>query len=424
MGGLARRVSYIKAFRHRSNSEVPTLSVDAGNQFSDDRYAANQLPGEVITKNKWVVKGYGDFHQDAANISYIDLPYLAELLKKDGYDKRVEEYPFIKRLISANIKPLDQHYVAPVPYVIREIVLKRGAAGQKLRIGIVGFSEGKPAGANNEKEYNYAGFNISDPFETAKKILPELKKKVDFIIALAYMPLDQAQKLATDNSEIDSLIGARQLSNMDEPQHFNRATITYAYNQTKYLGELRVYAKSDGSIDNQVNRYVALDSTIPDDPSALDVVTAAHTEFTNEQNKVAQATPVSSKPTPMLGGVDSPYAGEATCANCHQKEHQVWETSRHAHAMATLEKKNQQFDNECIGCHVVGYQKGGFQSLYTTPQLANVQCEECHGPGLAHSGNPTKGYGFVATPVGCMRCHKEPNDPDFKFAIYWPKIKH
>jgi mono/diheme cytochrome c family protein len=92
--------------------------------------------------------------------------------------------------------------------------------------------------------------------------------------------------------------------------------------------------------------------------------------------------------------------------------------------MATLEKKNQQFDNECIACHVVGYQKGGFQSLYTTPQFANVQCEECHGPGLAHSGNPTKGYGFVATPVGCMRCHKEPNDPDFNFAVYWPKIKH
>ena len=30
---------------------------------------------------------------------------------------------------------------------------------------------------------------------------------------------------------------------MDEPQHFNRATITYAYNQTKYLGELRLYVR-------------------------------------------------------------------------------------------------------------------------------------------------------------------------------------
>jgi hypothetical protein len=92
--------------------------------------------------------------------------------------------------------------------------------------------------------------------------------------------------------------------------------------------------------------------------------------------------------------------------------------------MATLEKKHQQFDNECVGCHVVGFQKGGFQSLITTPQLANVQCESCHGPGRQHSENPGKGYGFMPTPVGCTVCHKEPNDPDFDFAVYWPKIRH
>jgi hypothetical protein len=423
MGGLARRVSYIKAFKQRSNTEVPTLSVDAGNLFTDDRFSADQLPAEVMTKNKWVVKGYGDFHHDAANISYLDLPYLGELLKKDGFAKRVEESPFIERLVSANIHPMDDQHRDPVPYVIREITLKRGAPGQKLRIGIVGFSEAKPTGPN-AKETVYAGFRIDDPFQAARKVLPELKQKTDFIVALAYMDIGSAQRLATENSEIDTIIGARQTSSMDEPQHFNRAAITYAYNQTKYLGELRVYFKGDGSAENQVTRYIALDSVIPDDPSASDVVTAAHTEFTNEQNASAQATAAPAKPNPLLGGGDSPYAGAETCAGCHQEQHRVWENSGHAHAMATLEKKNQQFDNECVRCHSVGFQKGGFQSLYTTPQFANVQCEECHGPGRQHASNPGKGYGFMATPVGCMQCHKEPNDPDFDFAVYWPKIKH
>ena len=141
MGGLARRVSYIKAFKQRSNTEVPTLSVDAGNLFTDDRFSANQLPAEVMTKNKWVVKGYGDFHHDAANVSYVDLPYLGELLKKDGFDKRVEEYPFIERLISANIHPMTDQHRELAPYVIREVNLKRGVPGKKLRVGIVGFSE-------------------------------------------------------------------------------------------------------------------------------------------------------------------------------------------------------------------------------------------------------------------------------------------
>ena len=424
MGGLARSVSYIKAFKHRSNTEVPSLVVDAGNLFTDDRFSADQLPAEVMTKNKWVVKAYGDFHHDAANISYNDFPYLTELLKKDGYDKRLGEYPFMERLISANIQPTDDQHRTPLPYVIREIALKRGNPGQKLRIGIVGFTEGKPT-SQTEYQDVYAGYRVNDPFEAAKKVLPELKQKTDFIIALAYMALDKAQRLATENSEIDTIVGARQTSNMDEPQHFNRATITYAFNQTKYLGELRVYVKGDGSIENQLNRYVALDSVIPDDMGAEEVVTSAHTEFTNEQNQAAQASqeahPI--KASPILGG-DSPYAGVETCAGCHQKEHDIWATTRHAHAMATLEKKNEQFDNECVRCHVVGFQRGGFQTLYSTPQLANVQCEECHGPGRQHANNPGKGYGFVATPVGCMQCHKDPNDPDFNFAVYWPKIKH
>ena len=422
MGGLARRVSYIKAFKHRSNLEVPTVSVDAGNLFTDDRFTAAQLPPEVMTRNKWVVKGYGDFHHDAANISYWDLPYVGELLKKEGYDKRLEEYPFIEKLISANIHAMDAQHRDPIPYVIREVTLKRGAPGSKVRVGIVGLSEGKPTGPN-AKETVYAGFRIDDPLETAKKILPELKKKADLIIALAYMDMGSAQMLASDNPEIDVVIGARQTSTMDEMQHFSRAAITYAYNQTKYLGELRVYVKSDGSVDNQINRYIALDSVIPDDPSAQDVVTAAHTEFTNEQNTSATASAASTKSPALLGG-DSPYIGVETCATCHEKEHQIWTNSRHAHAMATLEKRSQQFDNECVGCHVVGFQKGGFQSLYTTPQLANVQCEECHGPGRQHANNPGKGYGFMATPVGCVQCHKEPNDPDFEFSVYWPKIKH
>jgi hypothetical protein len=420
MGGLARRVSYIKAFKHRSNTEVPTLSVDAGNLFTDDRFSANQLPAEVMTKNKWVVKGYGDFHHDAANISYVDLPYLGELLKKDGFDKRVEEFPFIERLVSANIHPATDQHRELAPYVIREVTLKRSAPGKKLRVGIVGFSEPKPTGPN-ASETVYAGFRIDDPFEAARKVLPELKQKTDFIVALAYMDMGSAQRLATENPDIDTIIGARQTSTLDEPQHFNRATITYCYNQTKYLGELRVYFKGDGSAENQINRYVALDSVIPDDPSAQEVVTTAHTEFTREQN--TNAASASTKPGLLIGGTDSPYVGVETCAGCHIEENEVWVNSRHGHAMATLEKKNQQFDNECVGCHVVGFQKGGFQSLYTTPQFANVQCEECHGPGRQHASNPGKGYG-LATPAGCVQCHKEPNDPDFDFAVYWPKIKH
>src|SRR5262249_33787413 len=150
---------------------------------------------------------------------------------------------------------------------IREITVKRGDPSAKIRVGIVGFTDGKPGtGPNAQKEMYVAGFKIEDPFQAAKRVLPELKKKTDFIVALAYMPQDLAQRLATENPEIDTIVGARQINNTEEAQHFNRATIVYAFNQTKYVGELRVYLKGDGSVENQINRFIPMDSTIPDDP--------------------------------------------------------------------------------------------------------------------------------------------------------------
>jgi 2',3'-cyclic-nucleotide 2'-phosphodiesterase (5'-nucleotidase family) len=420
MGGLARRVSYIKAFKHRSNGEVPALFVDAGNLFTDDKFTNEILPVEVQAKNKWVVKAYGDFRHDAANITTADLPYMAELLKKDGYDQRLKDFPFIKKLISANVRPADDTRMAPEPFIIREVTLKRGNPNQKVRVGIIGVTAGKSA-MSNQAEFKHAGFVIDDPFQAAKNVISELKPKVDFIVALAYMQQEELQRLASENPEIDTIIGAGQYSKTEDPVHFNRATITTAYNQTKYVGELRVYVRGDGSIENQLNRYVGLDGFIPDDPMALETVTAAHDEFTNEQNKSAKSNV---QPTNILSSKDSPFVGADTCAGCHVEEKEIWDKTGHAHAMATLERKNQQFDNECVKCHVVGFEKGGFQSLVTTPQYANVQCESCHGPGKQHAANPQKGYGFMQTPTGCVDCHNPVNSPDFNFKTYWPKVKH
>jgi hypothetical protein len=418
MGGLARRVSYIKAFKLRSNSEVPVLMLDAGNLFSDEHYVSGLLPSWVIAKNKWVAKSYSVFHHDAANVTYSDLPYLAELLKKDGYQQRLSELPFIQRLVSANIFPIDQNLQAPAPYVIREIKLKRGQRGKALKIGIVGFSEVGPA-------KDYAGFRIQDPLHVAKQILPELKQKADFIIALAYMPQQSAQRLAEENSQIDVVIYARQINDLGEAQHWGRATVVNAYNQTKFLGELRIYVGSNGSIENQVNRYVALDDAIPDDAAATEIVTSAHTEFTQKQNEELNKPQSTADPTPsLLGLAGSLYVGVEACAKCHVREYDIWKNTGHAHAMATLERKHRQLDPDCVKCHVVGYERGGFQALYSTPQFANVQCEACHGPGRQHAESPAKGYGFMPTPVGCLQCHTPVNSPDFNFATYWPRVKH
>lgn len=285
---------------------MPTLYVDAGNLFSDEGYDGTKLPTWVQVKNKWVVKSYGYFHHDAANITPYDLPYLAELLKKDGYRERASELPFIKKLISANVRPARPDLEAPAPYLIREAMLARGRPGAKLKIGIIGFTEPKRLGPDNYQR-ELAGFQIEDPFQAAKQLLPQLKKEVDLVIALAYMPQPSAQRLASENPEIDILIAANQMGTSAQVEHFGRASIVYAYSQTKYLGELRVYIRGDGSIENSINRHVALDDRIPDDPAANEMVEAARNESLNEQNKATSAIAEPEQFRPKLLGGKEPF---------------------------------------------------------------------------------------------------------------------
>jgi 2',3'-cyclic-nucleotide 2'-phosphodiesterase (5'-nucleotidase family) len=280
MGGLTRRVTYIKAMMIRSNKDVPVIFVDAGNLFSDDGSSVGRLPNDVLTKNKWVLKSYTKFAHDAANITYRELPYLSDMLKKDVYQHRTTEFPFLKKMVSGNIHPVSDEYVAPETHVIKEITLKRGNPGSKVRVAIVGFTE-RMQYASDGKGDHVAGYQIEDPFEAAKRILPDIRKKADYVIVLAYMQQPMAERLAMDNSEIDAVICARQISSKNDALHVNKAMLAFSYNETRYLGELRVFMNPDGTIGKQSQRYVGLDDYIPDDPVAMNVLMEARTEIAN-----------------------------------------------------------------------------------------------------------------------------------------------
>ena len=84
---------------------------------------------------------------------------------------------------------------------------------------------------------------------------------------------------------------------------------------------------------------------------------------------------------------------------------------------------------DCVGCHVVGYrEQTGFVSFADTPDLANVGCERCHGPGSDHVQNPgQKRYGLhggVAASVLCSQCHDFEQSPNFLYGDRWPAIQH
>ena len=119
------------------------------------------------------------------------------------------------------------------------------------------------------------------------------------------------------------------------------------------------------------------------------------------------------------------YTGNEACQGCHAEAFPVWDASKHAHAYQTLEKLGRQYDLNCIGCHVTGYDRpGGVCRVDKVKNRTSVGCESCHGPGSIHSEDPDQTNVVVARPgkADCVRCHNPENSPHFDFASFLPQI--
>jgi hypothetical protein len=109
------------------------------------------------------------------------------------------------------------------------------------------------------------------------------------------------------------------------------------------------------------------------------------------------------------------FVGAATCQPCHPNEHEQWSQTLHADALASLEASDHAMDS-CTACHVVGYGEGGFVSREDTPELANVQCENCHGSAkehVANVGDASKRPTVNISSDVCGQCHTGSHHPNF-----------
>ncbi len=179
-------------------------------------------------------------------------------------------------------------------------------------------------------------------------------------------------------------------------------------------------------------------------------------EYTAElkrENYLGQYPQISHPNQATAKGKIPKYVGTGRCTDCHIAAGKVWEKTPHSHAYKTLadakQPSNREYDPECIVCHTVGF---GYESGFTTaakmPDLKNVGCESCHGPGSLHSNNSTNVALQLAmnpwkAPVGetevlkarrirriddyCQKCHDPENDvnwTDGGFERNWPKVAH
>ncbi len=125
-----------------------------------------------------------------------------------------------------------------------------------------------------------------------------------------------------------------------------------------------------------------------------------------------------------VSGPSPQYAGSATCSACHENIYATQTNTPHAHAFGLLSVQ-QQTNAALLPGLTVGYGlPTGFKSLTATPQLADVQCENCHGPAGNHAASemdPTVRPRVELAATVCGGCHT-----GLEFPIYpeWSSSAH
>ncbi len=128
------------------------------------------------------------------------------------------------------------------------------------------------------------------------------------------------------------------------------------------------------------------------------------------------------RPAPDAKGGPS-YVGSAACDDCHGDAVAFWSKTRHAHAWETLVERGQEFDFDCIGCHVTGWEKPGGSNLANNGTLRDVQCETCHGPASVHvaKGGEERPSSITRVPADTLcatQCHTKDHSDTFQHDAY------
>lgn len=268
-----------------------------------------------------------------------------------------------------------------------------------------------------------------DPADQARRYVPEVAAKVDFVVLLANLGTRDLQRVGEAVPGGIHLALAT-ISDRISPgalENFGGIPTFFAGDQGKRLGEVRVFL--DGVKVRQMKGvHVYLTKRYPEEPRYQKKIDQTLLKV----NEIYKAIPRPSGQA-MPGSVEitsgsipggRKYLTPDACSDCHDQAYRVWEGSAHAHAMDTLRKANQDFNPECVRCHTTAFgMPGGFRTATATPTLINVQCEACHGSASIHVLDATVPYGRVAPRV-CYTCHTKENSPEFSFFKYWDAIKH
>ncbi len=240
------------------------------------------------------------------------------------------------------------------------------------------------------------------------------------IVLLSQLGRVGGEDIASAVPGIDAVFLGHDVPVLEHGRRVGGALVSYAGERGQQIGMLQLSLDDTGHVADGTCDVVSLGPDVREHAAMLAKVKqfedAYNERMRHEQRLAHVADEADTDP------IDH-FVGGAVCARCHTAEAQQWTTTAHSLAWETLVREKKDATPDCIPCHVVGYrQAGGFQSGTSTPHLANVQCENCHGMGTLHGdegvlqNGPNEGT--------CRTCHNPERDPEFDYATRLPLILH
>lgn len=462
MGGLPKKASQFKSLSASGDRHV--LKVDGGGLLFDRLQPYSHKIEQAKIAAEGIVAAYNRIGYAAVGVGALDLAGGLGLLREMA-DR--SEFSWL----SANLVSAETGTNYFKPYISKQI--------GGLRIAILGMTSSR---IEEEKLLDSAAA-IRKWQEVLPSLLASIKGGHDLIIMLTDLDPGACSAIAMQHQEINLIIRAGGDIDNKQPRQLTSTTLLASTGkQGKYVGAMDISWSHPGnwSMDNELflllrkkqeglartiekadalknqpnmasmlgnlerkismfqheiselqqkigteplsyftNRFYAVETSIADDPEVLAIVN--HTkERIGEVGRKKMAGKVGSRGTLIPEG----YTGWKTCVKCHSEAAAKWRNTRHAGAFSTLVEKNQQFNFNCVPCHVTGidFENVG-KALSLSPVMQGVGCESCHGPGRGHAESVGEETLSAVSGKVCRGCHINEQDEDFDFFIDSRKIK-
>jgi len=459
MGGLSRKAFQIKALRKKNR---PVLAVDAGALFFPLR--PNGPPEPLRATAQGIARAMALMKMDAIGIAPSDLwagaAFLSELARRHHLP-----------LVSMNLLDADGRAGLFPAYVLVR-------AGD-LRVAILGIT-----GRGDLPAEKRSDFRITPWQDHLPGVMDEVRAKSDLIILLSSAGQEENQDMARRFRDLHVIIQAGQGPGNLVPVNIDNTLLCRTASRGKYIGLLEIDWNISGTwgenrserlrseqsrldrvdwrigrlkkryspkeLENKPqyrrllqtrekirqtmqrlleeerrsppscryrSRFVALRASLPPD-SRVQAIVDETRKRVNAINRAERRAEGKSIP-----GLASLLAGSEKCGSCHESQLRNHLSSRHARAYTTLVEHDQEYNEQCLPCHVTlpTYEPDGVKALGPLAGidrlLRGVGCESCHGPGAGHAADPddTGKRPRLPNEAACRRCHTPERDPGFDF---------